>query len=204
MGKSVDVLKSNMTASKPSANMLWGGRFTGGLDPLMVSYNESIYFDRAIYAQDIRGSIAYARANAKIGILTQDEFEAIEKGFGQVLSEWQDDKFEIKPGVDEDIHTANERRLGEIIGTQIAGKLHTAPHRLVARNHFSSSIRDLRPDARVHPPAAGTAHSLVTLAVELWYRLHFRPRTFARSYQTGQSLSARFGSSGGKPVRHRP
>merc|ERR1712000_379983 len=63
-----DVLKSNMTASKPSANMLWGGRFTGGLDPLMVSYNESIYFDRAIYAQDIRGSIAYARANAKFGL----------------------------------------------------------------------------------------------------------------------------------------
>jgi argininosuccinate lyase len=118
-----------MTASKPGANMLWGGRFTGGLDPLMVSYNESIYFDRAIYAQDIQGSIAYARANAKIGILTEDEFQAIEKGFGQVLSEWQDDKFEIKPGVDEDIHTANERRLGEIIGTQIAGKLHTGRSR---------------------------------------------------------------------------
>ena len=109
--------------------MLWGGRFTGGLDPLMVSYNESIYFDRAIYAQDIRGSIAYARANAKIGILTEDEFKAIEKGFGQVLSEWKDDKFEIRPGVDEDIHTANERRLGEIIGTQIAGKLHTGRSR---------------------------------------------------------------------------
>ncbi|KAK5458133.1 argininosuccinate lyase [Exophiala xenobiotica] len=118
-----------MTASKPSANMLWGGRFTGGLDPLMVSYNESIYFDRAIYAQDIQGSIAYARANAKIGILAEDEFKAIEKGFGQVLAEWQDDKFEIKPGVDEDIHTANERRLGEIIGTQIAGKLHTGRSR---------------------------------------------------------------------------
>lgn len=109
--------------------MLWGGRFTGGLDPLMVSYNESIYFDRAIYAQDIKGSIAYARANSKIGILTQDEFQAIEKGFDQVLSEWQNDKFEIKPGVDEDIHTANERRLGEIIGTQIAGKLHTGRSR---------------------------------------------------------------------------
>ena len=109
--------------------MLWGGRFTGGLDPLMVSYNESIYFDRAIYAQDIQGSVAYARANVKIGILKQDEFEAIEKGFAQVLSEWQNDKFEIRPGVDEDIHTANERRLGEIIGTHIAGKLHTGRSR---------------------------------------------------------------------------
>lgn len=118
-----------MASSKPSANMLWGGRFTGGLDPLMVSYNESIYFDRAIYAQDIRGSIAYARANSKIGILTAEEFAAIEKGFGQVMEEWKTGKFEIKPGVDEDIHTANERRLGEIIGTHIAGKLHTGRSR---------------------------------------------------------------------------
>ncbi|KAI1617817.1 argininosuccinate lyase [Exophiala viscosa] len=118
-----------MAASKPNANMLWGGRFTGGLDPLMVSYNESIYFDRAIYAQDIKGSVAYARANSKIGILTEEEFKTIEKGFGEVLSEWEDGKFEIKPGVDEDIHTANERRLGEIIGTQIAGKLHTGRSR---------------------------------------------------------------------------
>ncbi|KKY23864.1 putative argininosuccinate lyase [Phaeomoniella chlamydospora] len=116
-------------ASKPQENMLWGGRFTGGLDPLMVTYNESIHFDRHIYAQDIRGSIAYARANTKTGILTQSEFEAIEKGFQQVLKEWETGTFEIKPGVDEDIHTANERRLGEIIGKDIGGKLHTGRSR---------------------------------------------------------------------------
>lgn len=91
----------------------------------MVAYNESIYFDRAFYAQDIRGSIAYARANVKTGILTQKEFETIEKGLNQVLQEWKDDKFVIKSGLDEDIHTANERRLGEVIGKDIAGKLHT-------------------------------------------------------------------------------
>jgi argininosuccinate lyase len=91
----------------------------------MVKYNESIYFDRAFYSQDIAGSIAFARANIKTGILTKDEFATIEEGFRQVTEEWQKDKFEIKPGIDEDIHTANERRLGEIIGTQIAGKLHT-------------------------------------------------------------------------------
>lgn len=67
----------------------------------MVAYNESIYFDRAIYAQDIRGSVAYARANSKVSIVTLDEFPAIEKGFGQVLEEWKSGKFEIKPGVDE-------------------------------------------------------------------------------------------------------
>jgi argininosuccinate lyase len=98
----------------------------------MTTYNESIYFDRAFYAQDIAGSIAFARANVATGILTQAEFEAIERGLRQVLEEWKTDKFVIRPGIDEDIHTANERRLGEIIGKDIAGKLHTSvvPFRL--------------------------------------------------------------------------
>lgn len=91
----------------------------------MVSYNESIYFDRAFYAQDIAGSIAFARANVKTGILTEQEFGAIEAGFKQIEEEWKTGKFEIQPGVDEDIHTANERRLGEVIGKEIAGKVHT-------------------------------------------------------------------------------
>lgn len=108
---------------------LWGGRFTGGTDPIMTQYNESIYFDKAFCSQDIRGSIAYARANTKNGILTKAEFSEIERGFKQVLQEWQDGSFEIVPGVDEDIHTANERRLGEIIGTKTAGKLHTGRSR---------------------------------------------------------------------------
>ena len=116
-------------SSKPSGNMLWGGRFTGGLDPLMVSYNESIYFDRVLHKQDILGSIAFARANAKAGIISQEEFSKIEKGLLAVEEEWAAGKFEIKPGVDEDIHTANERRLGEIIGKDVAGKLHTGRSR---------------------------------------------------------------------------
>ncbi|KJZ77586.1 Putative argininosuccinate lyase [Hirsutella minnesotensis 3608] len=116
-------------SSKPEGNMLWGGRFTGGLDPLMVKYNESINFDRVLYKQDIRGSIAFARANAKAGIITSSEFEQIEKGLRQVEEEWENGSFVIVPGVDEDIHTANERRLGEVIGKQVAGKLHTGRSR---------------------------------------------------------------------------
>ncbi|UNI20446.1 Argininosuccinate lyase [Purpureocillium takamizusanense] len=117
------------SSSKPEGSMLWGGRFTGGLDPLMVKYNESIYFDRVLYKQDILGSIAFARANAKAGIITQDEFQQIERGLREVEKEWQAGTFTIVPGVDEDIHTANERRLGEIIGKQVAGKLHTGRSR---------------------------------------------------------------------------
>ncbi|KAI4255641.1 MAG: hypothetical protein L6R42_006632 [Xanthoria sp. 1 TBL-2021] len=115
--------------SKPAQNKLWGGRFTGGLDPLMEAYNESLSLDKAFYAEDIDGSIAWARANKNAGILTEEEFKQIERGFEAVRKEWETDSFEIKPGVDEDIHTANERRLGEIIGPAIAGKLHTGRSR---------------------------------------------------------------------------
>ncbi|KAL8824076.1 MAG: hypothetical protein Q9170_008260, partial [Blastenia crenularia] len=115
--------------SKPAENKLWGGRFTGGLDPLMDAYNESLSYDREFYAEDIAGSLAWARANKNVGILTEKEFKEIERGFASVKKEWDTKTFQVRPGVDEDIHTANERRLGEIIGQDIAGKLHTGRSR---------------------------------------------------------------------------
>lgn len=95
----------------------------------MMKYNASLPYDRAFYAQDVTASIAYARANVKTGILTQSEFEQIEKGLRQVAQEWKDGTFVVVEESDEDIHTANERRLGEIIGKDIAGKLHTGRSR---------------------------------------------------------------------------
>ena len=91
----------------------------------MEAYNASLPFDRILYAHDIAGSIAFARANIATGILTEEEFQAIERGLKQVIAEWREDRFKIVPEVDEDIHTANERRLGEIVGKELAGKLHT-------------------------------------------------------------------------------
>ncbi|MCJ1319905.1 argininosuccinate lyase [Xylographa vitiligo] len=116
-------------SASPASGRLWGGRFTGKTDELMEQYNESLSFDRVFYAQDIAGSIAYARANVTTKILTQHEFLEIAKGLKQVLEEWRTDTFLVTKGIDEDIHTANERRLGEIIGTDIAGKLHTGRSR---------------------------------------------------------------------------
>ena len=95
----------------------------------MIEYNQSIYYDRAFYAQDIAGSIAWARANQKAGILSTKEFSTIENGLREVEREWEEGRFEIRPGIDEDIHTANERRLSEIIGKEIGGKLHTGRSR---------------------------------------------------------------------------
>ncbi|MCJ1311276.1 argininosuccinate lyase [Agyrium rufum] len=109
-------------------NMLWGGRFTQGQDPLMVKYNESLPYDRIFWKQDILGSIAFARANVKTGILSPSEFSKIGEGFKQIAQEWQSDSFIAVPS-DEDIHTANERRLSELVGKEIGGKLHTGRSR---------------------------------------------------------------------------
>ncbi|KAL8883593.1 MAG: hypothetical protein Q9215_008142, partial [Flavoplaca cf. flavocitrina] len=67
----------------------------------MEAYNESLSLDKAFYAEDIDGSIAWARANKNAGILTEEEFKEIERGFGMVQKEWDSDSFQIKPGVDE-------------------------------------------------------------------------------------------------------
>jgi argininosuccinate lyase len=104
-----------------------GGRFKGGTDPIMEKFNESIHFDKRMWAQDLDGSVAYAKANVLIGILTQEEGDAIVAGLESVRVEWASNAFEIKPG-DEDIHTANERRLTEIVGP-LGGKLHTGRSR---------------------------------------------------------------------------
>jgi argininosuccinate lyase len=94
----------------------------------MEKFNESIHFDKRMWEQDVNGSIAYAKATCKVGILTETERDAIVNGLEQVRLEWANNTFELKPG-DEDIHTANERRLTEIIGAAIGGKLHTGRSR---------------------------------------------------------------------------
>lgn len=80
-----------------------------------------------MWAQDIRGSIAYAKSTQQVGILTPEETSTIIDGLKKVYDEWESGTFELKQG-DEDIHTANERRLTEIIGP-LGGKLHTGRSR---------------------------------------------------------------------------
>jgi len=106
---------------------LWGGRFTGANDPLMEAFNASISFDKRMWRADLTGSQAYARALARSGIITSDEAETLVAGLERVADEWAAGKFELRPG-DEDIHTANERRLTELLG-DVAGKLHTGRSR---------------------------------------------------------------------------
>ncbi len=106
---------------------LWGGRFSSKLDPSAWALNVSIGFDRRLAAQDVRGSIAWARAITRAGLLTAGECREIITGLERIAAEIAADHFEYQPE-DEDIHTAVERRLGELIGPG-AGKLHTGRSR---------------------------------------------------------------------------
>lgn len=112
---------------KESSGKLWGGRFSGETDPVMEKFNSSINVDKRMWEEDIKGSVAYAKGLGKINILTVDEVAQITDGLEKVSEEWRSGKFELKLA-DEDIHTANERRLKELIGT-VAGKLHTGRSR---------------------------------------------------------------------------
>lgn len=118
----MDTTKENGEGQK-----LWGGRFTGATDPVMEQFNASISYDKRMWKADIQGSLAYVKAIEKVGLVTENEREEITKGLNKISEEWKNGEFVLKPG-DEDIHTANERRLKELIG-QAAGKLHTGRSR---------------------------------------------------------------------------
>ena len=128
-GRAVVAMASAAPEATGEKKKLWGGRFSEDIDPLMEKFNESLSFDCRMAQEDIRGSKGYARALAKTGIITEDERDQLIEGLAKVAAEWADDAFVVKDG-DEDIHTANERRLGEIIGT-VAGKLHTGRSRTI-------------------------------------------------------------------------
>jgi argininosuccinate lyase len=106
---------------------LWGGRFHGQVSDLMRRFNDSIAFDIRLWEADIRGSIAYAQALGRAGVISQQEAEALVRGLEMVRAEFAEGRFQVQPD-DEDIHTAVERRLKELVG-EVAGKLHTGRSR---------------------------------------------------------------------------
>ncbi|OCW58282.1 argininosuccinate lyase [Hoeflea olei] len=112
---------------KQASNQMWGGRFGSGPDAIMEEINASIDFDRKLYAQDIRGSLAHAAMLAKTGIITAEDCDKISHGLNTILSEIEDGKFVFSRRL-EDIHMNIESRLADLIGPA-AGRLHTARSR---------------------------------------------------------------------------
>ncbi|XP_032057080.1 delta-1 crystallin [Aythya fuligula] len=106
---------------------LMGGRFVGSTDPIMQMLSTSISTEQRLSEVDIQASIAYAKALEKAGILTKTELEKILSGLEKISEELSKGVLIVTQS-DEDIQTANERRLKELIG-DIAGKLHTGRSR---------------------------------------------------------------------------
>lgn len=106
---------------------LWGGRFSQQSAKLLDEFNASIMFDRELYAEDIKGSIAHSKMLAKQGILSEEEQSSIERGLLSIKEEIEEGEFEFKLS-DEDIHMAIESRLITLIG-DTGKKLHTARSR---------------------------------------------------------------------------
>ena len=106
---------------------LWSGRFSRKMDPAAWKLNASLPFDQRLALQDVRGSIAWAQALEKAGVLMHDESTQICAGLNAIRGEFESQEFAFQES-DEDIHTAVERRLGELIGPA-AGKLHTGRSR---------------------------------------------------------------------------
>jgi argininosuccinate lyase len=106
---------------------LWQGRLSGTTSAVVEEYTTSLPIDRRLAAEDVEGSVAHARMLRDTGILKPIEHRAIERGLRTIAAEIGAGEFAFSP-TDEDIHTAVERRLHELIGT-VAGKLHTARSR---------------------------------------------------------------------------
>ena len=106
---------------------MWKGRFKQEASGLLKSYTQSVTIDWRLFRQDIRGSIAHARALAKAGILTAEEFGQIESGLKTIESEIADGTFPFSEDL-EDVHMNIEAELTRRIGAAGA-KLHTARSR---------------------------------------------------------------------------
>ena len=106
---------------------LWGGRFAASPAEAFEQLNASIPFDVRLAPYDIRGSIAHARMLGEKGIVSGEEAEELGRGLRAVLEEVEAGRFEWTLA-DEDVHTAVERRLREIVG-DVALKLHTGRSR---------------------------------------------------------------------------
>ncbi|MBN9454592.1 MAG: argininosuccinate lyase [Bosea sp.] len=109
------------------SNRMWGGRFATGPDAIMEEINASIDFDKKLWRQDIRGSLAHASMLAETGILTKDDVATITAGLKKVEGEIESGAFTFSRAL-EDVHMNVESNLKDKIGLA-AGRLHTARSR---------------------------------------------------------------------------
>ena len=106
---------------------LWGGRFSEATSEVVEKFTASEHFDRRLYSQDIKGSIAHARMLARRGIISEEDAEKIVSGLEEIREAVKAGRFKWRPEL-EDVHMNIERDLTDRIG-DAGGRLHTARSR---------------------------------------------------------------------------
>ncbi|HUH12621.1 MAG TPA: argininosuccinate lyase, partial [Longimicrobiales bacterium] len=113
-------------ASTGSPHRLWGGRYAEGPAPTLDELNRSLPVDRRLWAEDVEGSRAWARALVEAGVLTDEQGTRLDEGLLRVHERLAAGAADA--AADEDIHTLVERLLYEEVG-EVAGTLHTGRSR---------------------------------------------------------------------------
>ena len=108
--------------------MLWGGRFKEKLNSKALKFSSSLKYDINLLSEDVEGSIAHAEMLAAVEIISNEEKEQIVSGLKKIEDEWSNGAWSPDPEKFEDVHSAVESRLFELIGGP-AGKLHTGRSR---------------------------------------------------------------------------
>ena len=106
---------------------LWSGRFDTAPDPAAFDFGISFGFDRALFEDDVTGSIAWAQALAAAGVLSPDDTTAIVSALRDILEQGRRDPSWVA-GPDEDVHSFVERQLVDRIG-DAGRRLHTGRSR---------------------------------------------------------------------------
>ncbi|MBK1680626.1 argininosuccinate lyase [Rhodocyclus tenuis] len=115
------------TSTAPATAYTWAGRFSEPMSELVKRYTSSVDFDKRMWRQDIRGSLAHARMLAKQSIIAAGDLADIERGMAQIVAEIEAGEFVWSHDL-EDVHLNIEKRLTTLVGD--AGKrLHTGRSR---------------------------------------------------------------------------
>ena len=98
--------------AQETAKPLWSGRFDVEPNKALLAWGASFSFDRRLFEDDVNGSLAWAEALARAGVLTTPDADAIRRGLTSILESGRADA-KFLSGADEDVHSFVERVLVE-------------------------------------------------------------------------------------------
>ena len=170
-----------------STQYTWAGRFSEPMSELVKRYTASVDFDKRMWRQDIRASLAHARMLARQGIIPASDLADIQRGMAQIVAEIESGAFAWSLDL-EDVHLNIEKRLTTLVGD--AGKrLHTGRSRndqvatdirlylrdsiddiLVLLAQFQSNLLDLA-EREAATPMPGFTHLQVAQPITFGHHL---------------------------------